>query len=111
MKRMSVSKRRVSVLPSGFVAVPVPWTSATPMKPLKSVIDEGSRLGPKKVRENVTPLIVVVLVVGLGAGLGAFAASAAPGLIRPAPTTAPAAPAAPPMNARRDSACRTWRHG
>lgn len=50
-------------------------------------------------------------VVGVGRRLGGRVrglANAEPGASRPAPTTAPAAL---PMNARRESACRTWREG
>src|SRR5689334_3066442 len=88
MNRMSVSKTRVSVLLSGLVAIPVPWTSATPTKPLKSVMEDGSIPGPKNERLKVTPLIVNWLAVGLGAALPLLARTLAG--IRPAPTVAPA---------------------
>src|SRR5215831_17953053 len=105
---MSVSKRSVSTLPSGFLAVPFPCTSATPTTPLKSVIDVGSIPRPKEVRWNVTPLIVTALVVGLGARLECAAADPAAGQSSPLPSEAPVAAAAPPMKARRDGACRAW---
>src|SRR5215472_18779458 len=99
MNRMSVSNRSVSTLPSGFRAVPVPCTSATPTKPLKSVIDDGSIPGPKKVVWNVTPFWVKVAVVGLGGGTENDPADAAEGHSSPLPSEAPAAAAAvPPIN-------------
>src|SRR6516225_9673822 len=110
MNRMSVSNRSVSVLPSGFLAVPVPCTSATPTTPLKSVIVDGSIPGPKKVVWNVTPpggLGVKVAVVGLGGGTENDPADAAAGHNSPLPSEAPAAAAAvPPVKARRENPCR-----
>src|SRR5215831_17915422 len=109
MNRMSVSNRSVSTLPSGFLAVPVPCTSATPTKPLKSVIDDGSIPGPKKVVWNVIPSRVKVAVVGLGGGTENDPADAAAGHASPLPSEAPAAAAAaPPIKARRDNPCRAW---
>src|SRR6266849_3001446 len=105
MKRMSVSKRRVSVLPSGFVALPVPCTSETPTNPLKSQIDDGSMSGPKNVKWKSTPPTLVALIVGFGAALDALPASTVAGN-SPAPAAAPATPAIEPMKALRD---RTWR--
>src|SRR6516165_2358516 len=110
MNRMSVSNSSVSTLPSGFLAVPVPCTSATPTKPLKSVIDDGSTPGPKKVVWNVTPLRVKVAGVGLGGGTENDRADAAAGHSSPLPSEAPAAAAAaPPMKARREGPCQAWR--
>src|SRR5215831_145449 len=106
---MSVSKRSVSTLPSGFLAVPFPCTSATPTTPLKSVIDDGSIPRPKEVRWNVTPLIVTALVVGLGARLECAAADPAAGQSSPLTSEAPVAvAAAPPIKARREGMCRAW---
>src|SRR5215831_14357923 len=106
---MSVSKRSVSALPSGFLAVPFPRTSATPTTPLKSVIDDGSIPGPKEVRWKVSPWTVNVAVVGLGARLECAAADPAEGQSSPLPSEAPvAAAAAPPINARREGMCRAW---
>src|SRR6516165_6326983 len=79
MNRMSVSNSSVSTLPSGFLAVPVPRTSATPTKPLKSVIDDGSTPGPKGTKWNATLLTVVVAGVGRGSGMECAAAEAAAG--------------------------------
>src|SRR6266404_3312242 len=109
MNRMSVSNRSVSTVPSGFLAVPCPRTSATPAKPLKSVIDDGSTPGPKEVKWKATPLMVVVAGVGLGGGMENGAADTAVGHSSPLPSEAPvAAAAAPPIKARRDSPCRAW---
>src|SRR5690348_9197691 len=109
MKRISVSKRSVSTLPSGFVAVPFPRTSATPTRPLKSVIDDGSIPCPKEVKWNVTPLIVTALVVGLGARFECAAADPTAGQSSPLPSEAPVAAAAvPPIKARREGMCRAW---
>jgi hypothetical protein len=84
------------VLPSGWVAVPFPRTSATPTNPLKSVIDDGSTPAPKESTWNVTPLIVIVAVVGLGAGcVETGAAAPAAGHSSPLPSEAPVAAAAP----------------
>src|SRR5215831_17257068 len=106
---MSVSKRSVSTLPSGFLAVPFPRTSATPTTPLKSVIDDGSMFFPKKVKWNVTPLKLTALVVGLGARLKCAAADPAAGQSSPLPSEAPVAvAAAPPIKARREGMCRAW---
>ena len=97
------------MLPSGFLAVPVPCTSATPTKPLKSVIDDGSTPGPKKVVWNVNPLRVKVAVVGFGGGTENDRADAAAGHSSPLPSEAPAAAAAaPPIKARREGPCRVW---
>src|SRR6202011_3223970 len=52
---------------------------------------------------------VVVLGVGLGAAFRRLPARTVSGVSRLAPSTAPATPAVLPMNARRESACRTWR--
>src|SRR6516165_8862030 len=107
MNRMSVSNSSVSTLPSGFLAVPVPCTSANPTKPLKSVIDDGSTPGPGKTLWNVTPLTVKVAVVGLGGGTENDPADAAAGHSSPLPSEAPAAAAAvPPIKARRENPCR-----
>src|SRR5260370_21934834 len=105
MNRMSVSNRSVSVLPSGFLAVPVPRTSATPTKPLKSVIDDGSTPGPKGTKWKAVPLTVVVAGVGRGGAMENDPADAAAGHSSPLPSEAPAA-AAPPTKARRESPCR-----
>src|SRR6516162_5849309 len=106
---MSVSKRSVSTLPSGFLAVPFPRTSATPTRPLKSVIDDGSIPRPRPVRWNVTPLIVTALVVGFGARFECAAADPTAGQSRPLPSETPvAAAAAPPIKARREGVCRAW---
>src|SRR5438874_12955518 len=99
MNRTSVSNRRVSTLPFGLVAVPVPCTSATPTKPLKSVRDDGSTPGPKNVKWKSTPPSDTTLVVGLGAAEedgGAAAATAGPRT--PAPNAVPVTPAAAPIN-------------
>src|SRR5215469_10965758 len=110
MNRMSVSNRSVSTLPSGFRAVPVPCTSATPTKPLKSVIDDGSTPAWKgSTKWKATPLIVVVAGVGLGGGTENDRADAAAGHSSPLPSEAPTAvAAAPPIKARRDGPCRAW---
>src|ERR1700736_4594125 len=109
MKRISVSKRSVSVLPSGFVPVPSPWTSATPTTPLKSVIDDGSVPAPKEVKWNAIGGAgggtVKVLGVGLGASFRLLWAKAVAGLSKLAPSAAPATPAVLPINPRRES---TW---
>src|SRR5260370_23864687 len=107
MNRMSVSKSRVSVLPSGFVAVPVPCTSATPTNPLKSQIDDGSIPGPKNVKWKSMPATLTTLVVGFGAALDDLPASAVVGN-RPAPTAAPATPATDPMKVLRDRRVWAW---
>src|SRR5260370_42351825 len=104
MNRRSVSKSRVSVLPSGFVAVPVPCTSATPTNPSKSQIDDGSIPGPKNVKWKSTPATLTTLVVGVGAVLDGLPASTVVGN-RPAPTAAPATPATAPMQSLRDRRC------
>jgi len=108
MNRMSVSNRSVSTLPSGFLAVPVPCTSVTPTKPLKSVIDDGSTPAWKgSTKWKATPLTVVVAGVGLGGGTENDPADAAAGHDSPLPSEAPAtATAAPPTKARRESLCR-----
>src|SRR5438477_864197 len=107
MNRMSVSNGSVSTLPSGFLAVPVPRTSATPTKPLKSVIDDGSTPGPKETKWKSTPLTVVVAGVGRGGATEDNPADAAAGHSSPLPSEAPAAAAAaPPIKARRESPCR-----
>src|SRR5215469_16050088 len=107
MNRMSVSNRSVSTLPSGFLAVPVPCTCATPTWPLKSVIDDGSTPAAKKVTWKSTPLILLTPVVGLGAAWE-FQAKAAAGESNPLPSAAPVAAAVPPMKARRENPCRAW---
>src|SRR5215831_10531694 len=108
MNRMSVSNRSVSTLPSGFLPVPVPCTSATPTKPLKSVIDDGSTPAWKgSTKWKATPLMVVVAGIGLGGGMENEPADAAAGHNSSLPTEAPAtAAAAPPIKPRRESLCR-----
>jgi hypothetical protein len=93
------------VLPSGFLAVPVPCTWATPTWPLKSVIDAGSTPGPKKVTWKSIPPILLMAVVGLGSGWDCHAKAAA-GDSSPLPSVAQVATAAPPMKARREILCR-----
>lgn len=94
------------MLPSGFVAVPFPCTSATPTTPLKSVIEDGSTPGPKKVRWKSTPFTVVIADVGRGGGAENGAAEAALGQASPLPAEAIAVAAAvPPIKARRESKC------
>lgn len=95
------------MLPSGFLAVPVPCTCATPTWPLKSVIDAGSTPGAKKVMWKSIPPILLMAVVGLGAGWDRHAKAAA-GESNPLPSVAPVATAAPPMKARRENLCRAW---
>src|SRR5438132_4444715 len=108
MNRMSVSNRSVSTLPSGFLPFPVPYTTATPTKPLKSVIDDGSTPAWKgSTKWKATPLTVVVAGVGLGGAMEDDPADAAAGHSSPLPSEAPAAAAAaPPIKARRESPCR-----
>src|SRR5215472_10127504 len=109
MNRISESKRSVSTLPSGFLAVPFPRTSATPTRPLKSVIDDGSIPRPKEVTWNVSPWRVNAAVVGLGARFECAAADPAAGQSSPLPSEAPvAAAAAPPIKTRREGMCLAW---
>src|SRR5439155_26092463 len=95
-------------LPSGFVPVPVPCTWATPTNPLKSPIDDGSTPGPKNVTWKSVPFRFIVFAVGFGDGFDFGAANAPVGRKNVAPTATPAAPAARPINARRDSPWVTW---
>src|SRR5690349_6715139 len=108
MNRMSVSNSSVSTLPSGFLPVPVPCTSATPTKPLKSVIDDGSTPAWKgSTKWKSTPPTVVVAGLGLGGATENDPADAAAGHSSPLPSEVPAAAAAaPPIKARRESPCR-----
>src|SRR5690348_1008658 len=108
MNRMSVSNRSVSTLPSGFLPVPVPCTSATPAKPLKSVIDDGSTPAWNgSTKWKATPLTIVVAGVGLGGATENDPADAAAGHSSPLPSEVPAAAAAaPPIKVRRESRCR-----
>src|SRR6185312_1522875 len=108
MNRMSVSNSSVSTLPSGFLPVPVPCTSATPATPLKSVIDDGSTPAWKgSAKWKSTPSTVVVAGLGLGGGTENDPADAAAGHSSPLPSEVPAAAAAaPPIKARRESPCR-----
>src|SRR5690349_8881893 len=110
MNRMSVSNSSVSTLPSGFLPVPVPCTSATPAKPLKSVIDDGSTPAWKgSTKWKSTPSTVVVAGLGLGGGTENDPADAAAGHSSPLPSEVPAAAAAaPPIKARRESPCRAY---
>ena len=90
-------------MPGGSVAPHV----GEPIKPLKSVIDDGSIPGPKEVRWKVSPLMVTLARVGLGAAAESAFADPVAGHSSPLPSEAPAAAAAaPPIKARRESACR-----
>jgi hypothetical protein len=74
---------------------------------LKSVIDDGSTPAWKgSTKWKATPLTVVVAGFGLGGGTENDPADAAAGHSSPLPSKVPAAAAAPPIKARRESPCR-----
>src|SRR5205823_6435445 len=68
----------------------------------------GSTPGPKNVTWKSVPFRFIVFAVGLGDGFDFGAANAPVGRNNDAPTAMPVAPAARPMNARRDSPWVRW---